>query len=415
MKKFLGIFLAAILCVMMAVAVNAADVYVNDGGSGDGTTAETPFGSMDEAIEAVAAEGGTVHIVDTYTCPDQYTEPAHAGDIVITGGKYVFTNGSYNRWYLSGEGSTTFENITFEYGAGSTSLFISQFNELIIGEGVTFPGTFTQGEKEVSGRCYILGGYQYNKTVEGVDKEYASLDEMIPDMGWVTDKDSHITVKSGNIWCVAGFNRGAATADCVFTGTSYITIDGGFIESAVYGGNINGSASAGATVINVNGGEIAAVRLSSDDGKVSPILGDAVVNVNGGSVTSLVMNNVLGKTEVTMAGGSIGQSAKTFDATLDERKTENTVTILNIAEGATVLPGLAMNFDTVNGEVSSPIIPTITKEAEETTAEVADTTAVDTDTTEPAEGGVNPVVIVVVVLAVVVVVAIVVVTTKKKK
>ena len=33
MKKFLGIFLAALLCMMMAVAVSAADVYVNDGGS----------------------------------------------------------------------------------------------------------------------------------------------------------------------------------------------------------------------------------------------------------------------------------------------------------------------------------------------------------------------------------------------
>ena len=124
MKKFLGIFLAAVICMMMAVAVNAADVYVNDGGEGDGTSAEAPLGSMTAAIEAIAAEGGTVHIVDTYTCPDQFVEPAHAGDIVITGGKYIFTNGSFNRWYLSGEGSTTFENITFEY---ATLLNFGQF------------------------------------------------------------------------------------------------------------------------------------------------------------------------------------------------------------------------------------------------------------------------------------------------
>ncbi|MBQ6893462.1 MAG: hypothetical protein IJN48_04580, partial [Clostridia bacterium] len=221
MKKFLGIFLAAILCIMMAVAVNAADVYVNDGGTGDGTTAEASLGDMTAAIEAIAAEGGTVHIVDTYTCADQFVEPEHAGNIVITGGKYVFTNGSFNRWYLSGAGSTTFENITFEYGAGSTSLFICQFNEIVIGEGVVFPDKFMSGEKEVAGRCYVVGGYQYNKNHN--DKEYANLDEMIADLGWATDKDSKITVKSGKLWCVVGFCRGAASADCVFTGTSNIT------------------------------------------------------------------------------------------------------------------------------------------------------------------------------------------------
>ena len=422
MKKYLGIFLAAILCVMMAMAVNAADVYVNDGGVGDGSSAEAALGSMAEAIEAIAAEGGTVHIVDTYTCPDQFVEPEHAGDIVITGGKYVFTNGSFNRWYLSGTGSTTFENITFEYGAGSTSLFICQFNEIIIGEGVVFPDKFMSGEKEVTGRCYVVGGYQHNKTqTEG--KEYANLDEMVADLGWATDKDSNITVKSGKIWCVVGFCRGAASADCAFTGTSNITIEGdAIIESAVYGGHVNGSASAGSSNITVNGGTIADLRTSSDEKFVSPMTGDVTVNVNDGNVTGITMLNVLGKTEVNFNGGNIVQAIYTFDGSLEEKKVSGD-TILNIAEGARALPGLAMAFATVNGEVASPVIPGV-KDTEETTEAVADTTAAVTEgegadtqsqTGDNEEKGGNTGLIIGIIAAVVVVVAIVAVVSKKKK
>ena len=419
MKKYLGIFLAAVLCLMMAVAVSAADVYVNDGGEGDGTSAEAPLGSMTAAIEAVAAEGGTVHIVDTYTCPDQFVEPAHAGDIVITGGKYVFTNGSFNRWYLSGEGSTTFENITFEYGAGSTSLFICQFNEIVFGEGVVFPDKFMSGEKEVTGKCYVVGGYQWTKThTEG--KEYANLDEMIADLGLATDKDSKITVKSGKYWCLVGLCRGTASADCVFTGTSNITVEGDvIIDSAVYGGHVNGLATAGASVININGGTVADVRTSSDANYVSPVAGDVIVNVNGGMVTSLSMTNVLGKTEVNMNGGNIGQSTYAFDATLEEKKTSGE-TILNIAEGARALPGLAMSFSTVNGEVASPVIPGINDDKEEETTasvtEVVETTAAPTVNEDGGEnGGINPAVIGIIAAIVVVIAIVVVVVTKKKK
>ncbi|MBR5012012.1 MAG: hypothetical protein IKY12_05575, partial [Clostridia bacterium] len=359
----------------------------------------------------IAAEGGTVHIVDTYTCADEYVEPAHAGDIVITGGKYIFTNGSYNRWYLSGEGSTTFENITFEYGAGSTSLFICQFNKLIFGEGVVLPDKFMSGEKEVTGKCYVVGGYQYNKTyTEG--KEYANIDEMIADLGWATDKNSDVTIKSGKLWCVVGFCRGAASADCVFTGTSNIIIDGdAIIDSAVYGGHVNGNATAGAAVITVNGGTIADLRTTSDATYVSPIAGDVIVNVNDGTVTGLSMTNVLGKTEVNFNGGNLAQATYAFDGSLEEKKTSGE-TILNIAEGARALPGLAMNFTTVNGEVASPVIPGIgdlldSEETEAVTTEVVDNTA--------GESSFNPLVVIIPVVLVLVAAIAVVIVIKKKK
>lgn len=42
MKKYLSILISALLCVMLAVAASAADVYVNDGGTGDGSRQTSP-------------------------------------------------------------------------------------------------------------------------------------------------------------------------------------------------------------------------------------------------------------------------------------------------------------------------------------------------------------------------------------
>ena len=65
MKKLLGIFLAALLCMMLAVAASAADVYVTDGGTGDGSSSAAPLGNMTEAINKIGAAGGKVIIVGT--------------------------------------------------------------------------------------------------------------------------------------------------------------------------------------------------------------------------------------------------------------------------------------------------------------------------------------------------------------
>ena len=369
MKKFMGILLAAVLCVMMAVAVCAADVYVNDGGTGDGSSAAAPMGSMTDAINKIAEAGGTVHIVEVYTCADEYYEPEHKGDIVIDGGRYVFTNGKYNRWFLSGPGSTTFQNITFEYGQGSTSLFLGQFNEMIFGEGITFPSG-------ASDKCYIVGGYQAPTEIADVK----------------TDRDARITVKSGNIWAVAGFNRGGGEIE--FTGTSYINIAGGTIET-VYGANINGNF-AGNTVINVTGGTINNLRLGGDSTR--RINGNAEATVSGGMVGLLSVNNVMGTATVNYTGGMIASAEKTVSDALVALVVDGNAT-LNAAPNVEARM-LSLTFDTVN-YVSAGEVPAVTTAATvattvasavteapvvaeapaETTAEVAETTEAVAETT----------------------------------
>ena len=279
MKKYLSILLTALLCVMLAVAASAADVYVNDNGTGDGSAADKPLGSMTEAINKIAADGGKVIIVDTYTCAEEFHEPEHTGDIIITGGKYVFTNGSLNRWFLSGPGSTTFENMSFIYGAGSTGLIVAQYNKLIMGEGISF---------DTNGKAFVLGGYQLPLT---------------EDVAF--DKDSDVTIKSGNYYLVAGHSRSAGEYE--FTGTAHITVEGGEFTT-IYGASVNGNYS-GSAVINIKGGNISKVCTAGDGNR--RLNGDCTVNISGGMIGGLTMNNVMGKTTVNFSGGAVGTAEKT--------------------------------------------------------------------------------------------------------
>ena len=83
MKKYIGIFAAMLLCALLALSAFAAEtvVYVNDGGTGDGSSASAPLGNMTEAINKIA-NGGKVVITDTYTMLDAIYEPTHKGDII---------------------------------------------------------------------------------------------------------------------------------------------------------------------------------------------------------------------------------------------------------------------------------------------------------------------------------------------
>ncbi len=385
MKKFLTVILVAVICVVMAFVASAADVYVNDGGVGDGTTAETPMGSLYDAFAAIASEGGTVHIVETYTSTDVFVEPEHSAPITVTGGEFVFQC-EKNRWYLNGE--TTFENIKItETNVKNGAVIAAQFNPIVIGENVITPE-----------KTYLLGGHQ----IDGMktDTEAALVAE-----GKRVDQDSHITIKSGTYHVVSGFSRGAS--DAFYTGTSHINIENGKVN-LLMGGSCNGSIANNAE-INVFGGEIATLYTSSN--QTYRLNGDCIVNISGGTITNLALTNIMGKGTVNISGGIVIAASKSV---ADEQYLVDGTVTLNILDGAEVNMVVSNAFDVVNGETSVPKPPVVTAEiatvAVETTA-VETTNAVET----PAEGdGFNPVIIAVIV-AVVVVAAIVVIVAKKKK
>ena len=120
MKKYFAFFVL-LLCGLFAVGVSAADsvVYVADGGTGDGTSAATPFGSLTDAYNALGSTGGRIVIVETYTLGGNFVEPEHAGVVTLTqeqdGVSYRTAAGcgivsNNNRFILNGP--TTFEKVT---------------------------------------------------------------------------------------------------------------------------------------------------------------------------------------------------------------------------------------------------------------------------------------------------------------
>ena len=350
MKKIFTVFFAIAVCAVMIFAASAADVYVNDGGSGDGKTPETPLGSLYDAFAAIADEGGTICIVDTFTATDVFVEPEHSAPITVTGGEFVFQCAK-NRWYLNGE--TTFENIKIiETDVKNGAVIAAQFNPIVIGENVVTPE-----------KTYLLGGHQLDGMKTDTEAALAAEGKRV-------DQDSYVTVKSGTFHVISGFSRGAS--DAFYTGTSHINVEGGKVN-LLLGGSCNGSVANNAE-INVSGGEIATLYTSSN--QTYRLNGDCVVNISGGTVNSLALTNIMGKGTVNISGGIVLSATKSVAE--EQYLVDGTIT-LNILDGAEVHMVVANAFDVVNGEVSVPKPPVITEAVvtvEEEIASALETTTV---------------------------------------
>ena len=440
MKKYFGLIAMLVVCLLAVMSVSAADttVYLNDGGTGDGSSASAPLGDIVEAINK-AANGGKIVITDTYTMLDAIYEPTHKGDIVITGGTFDLNAETFNRYYLAGPGSTTFENITLHDASGDSKkglVVVAQFNELIMGEGVDTMTTKT----------YLIGGFQ------------VPFEENIK-----LDLDSHITIKSGKYHVVSGSSRGKSGT--IFEGTSHITMDGGEVNQLL-GGSCNGSAMGGAD-ITINGGTINQLMMAGD--VTRRINGDATLTVNGGLIGQLMVNNIMGHATVNFNGGQIASATKSIEDKIQEFVTDGTATLNVNPDLNSAMVALA--FDNVNyvggktpaattepakttteapAKTEAPVTTEETKDAaateastasettEEAATEPAKTEPVETtteaekttdtekaaDTTVPAttaapapadEGGLGTGAIIGIVAAVIVVIAVVVVVIVKKK
>lgn len=285
MKKSLLMAFIVLMAALLALGASAAEtVYLNDGGSGTGRSADAPVGSLEAAFEALAHGGGKVVITDTYTVKQPFYAPAHNENITISGGTIVTDHPTVNRFYLAGP--TTFENITFAVGANNTSktaMIVAGFNPLVLGEGITVPSALM---------VYVLGGYQLPAT----EKEYRH----------VAYRDSSVVVESGSWHAVVGFSRGGGTAS--YTGTSHITVNGGTVKS-VYGASILGSYS-GSSIVTVNGGTVNSLYTAGEGSR--RLNGDSAVTVNGGTVNALILNNVMGHTAVRFLGGRIDLVSRTM-------------------------------------------------------------------------------------------------------
>ena len=92
-KTFLFICSALLCALLLSAAVFAAEgttVYVADGGTGDGSSAASPLGSLSAAVNALQGKGGTVIACGEVSFTSIVTVPEQSGDLTITaenGGK----------------------------------------------------------------------------------------------------------------------------------------------------------------------------------------------------------------------------------------------------------------------------------------------------------------------------------------
>ena len=323
-KRILFPLLVLSLVLCLAFGAAALDtVYLNDGGAGDGSSAETPMGDITAAVTALE-KGGTIKVVDTYTLAEPFVEPYHSGVITITGGKLVFNHNAYSRYYMSGP--VTFKSITLVRGELNTpkgAMILARFNPLVIDTGVTFSGF---------NNFLIVGGVQFPTIIS--DPTERNL-------------DTHITINSGNITGVIGFSRGNGSD--TYSGTSHITVNGGTIKN-LYGSSVTGCYS-GSAEITVNGGTVQNLLTAGDAAR--RLNGDAKVVVKGGTVQNLTLNNVMGKTEVYFLGGVIGAMNRKMDESLVNKVTDGSFHL--IARRGVAAHEYYEMFDTATYEDGSSI------------------------------------------------------------
>ncbi len=272
MKKRIFFVLTAVILLLGAFALNAAaaeeltDVYLaTTGDDANAGTADAPVLSLNKALELVA-NGGTVHIVDSYVAPVGFVWENHGKDVIITGGKLDLSEG-----YIEGT------------DGGSAFYYYAQ------GDAVTYDNLELVLKDDL---YYFANGFRLqvneNVTISGKD----------------------LQIYGG------GFKTAVAGTNVKLLGGSYLCDDG---YASIYGGgykaNVNGD-------VNLYVGNINPTYTASHDGKTrlygggyvysgtNQIFGDINLTIAGANVdrvcgVSHVTSAVSGDVNVRMTGGGV--------------------------------------------------------------------------------------------------------------
>ncbi len=188
--------------------------YISAHGTEDGSSAESCGGDIAIAASALAS-GGEIIIVGEYDISTSvsfrqdgcmFVMPLHRQKITIRGFDRKAVIKVPRSLHFASSGELEFANIKF-WGTGD--LYIAaRYYPLTIDNGVSIHGFNTS---------FVIGGC--NATVWAQEK--------------AVEKDTNITVKSGNFTHLIGFDR--ALANTTYLGTARITLDGGTISNGITG------------------------------------------------------------------------------------------------------------------------------------------------------------------------------------
>lgn len=366
----LSMLICACLCTAAAFAADGATVYVRDGGTGDGSSAASPLGTLNAAVSALGGKGGTVVACGDVTISDITTIPEQSGDFTLTaadGGRLL--QGS--RLQL---GKNTNDN-TFTF---DLPIVMQQTYPVFIFGGfnsVHFTDKCVVTNNGDSGRLHFMGGVlAANGTAN------ASL---------VTTLPYSITVDGGDFWMFsAGTYRSSISAPVgSIAAPVTITINGGTFGKAgdydlttnnknywdisiadgviladdatlnITGGTFNAPIFAQGRLDNVPAGASEASTLTASDRKYYAADGDIQINISGGTFggglisayyTQAGYTQMLrGNFDVTVTGSPVFAAGTVIDATQVKAYAgaDKKATLTYPAE----LGLTAKRFDVVNG------------------------------------------------------------------
>lgn len=221
-------------------------VYLADGGTGDGTSALSPVGSLEAAYDALdlSADAKVVLCGNFTQDADFVYAEDFAGKVTITAQSgAAFTAGAHT---FACTGETVFENVHFVF-TGKNYVLAGQFHPVTVGKGCRVTGTQMNGLNSATAFT-VLGGY-----VAGVG-----------DAGLYNGGDTSVTVLSGELFYLVPFSRMLCG---YYPGTGYIKVGGDAKVGVLNGGMANYDGSViGSTILTLEGdAEIGNVYVATQD------------------------------------------------------------------------------------------------------------------------------------------------------
>ena len=268
--------------------IDANLVYLADGGKGNGSSATSPTGDLNTAIEALGNEDGTVIICGNYTIDTVYNVKAHKGKVTVTSYDYINDyRGDGAAITLSANinlgGETVFEKVNIN--AAATSIIYAKGFALTVGDEVataltnsntTYPGI-------VGGHNSLLSSPVTNVTVKSGD--WSILRGGYNATGLIASGLTHnVNISGGTFHSYVTFASRGNTQ-----GTVTATISGGTFLAGVYA--IYEEDSAGYDLnynvtLNITGGDFQAA-IAPAKSLSTALHGSYTVNLNGGEFMHL--------------------------------------------------------------------------------------------------------------------------------
>jgi len=322
MKK-LFVLISALLCIaLFALSAGATEnvVFVAAGGTGDGSSAQSPLGSLASAFTAVG-DGGTVVLTSDLTIGAAINLPDHTGTVTLTsvygGVDYRATNDAALRYtasarlVLGGPTIIDYFDIEIDQSANGGAVLAADFNDLTIGYNVDISYNYA-----VSGvKMYVIGGPNNDATGNILG----------------AGESCTIEIYSGAYEQVVAFSRSVANVS--HNGTVYMTLGGNVSARLCFLGAVTTGAKGGSCEITLK--ENAKATWFYPSGNASSMNGSVTVNVKDNATISNI------------------------DRYADSLFPNGTKTINLYGDSYTVPANLEKYFNTVNTYEEEPLPPVV--------------------------------------------------------